>query len=177
MHSLIRIDFGDYSVAQHACLVVKLVEMLGGTFPQQLAALHHDDAEIVLGDVPSPMKEALRIMEGAQTSSWDRIEKRHNRAIEARYYVDLEDPVIKRADTIILAWEIRRIVPYTDRPHFGELPQHETDPESGRRVFIDRDVLVPWEAHEAEERYMSLHEQLTYALSRSATEEENENAS
>src|SRR5215217_5777345 len=45
-----------YSVAEHAMLVRYLVRKGGETPAVQLAALHHDSHEYVLGDVPTPLK-------------------------------------------------------------------------------------------------------------------------
>lgn len=48
-----------YSVAQHAVFVSKRVERKGHGRKTQLAALHHDDAEAFLGDIPRPLKPLL----------------------------------------------------------------------------------------------------------------------
>src|SRR5688572_24187363 len=49
-------NYGPYSVAQHSVLVARVVEAKGGYPPQILAAIHHDDAEVVTGDIPTPIK-------------------------------------------------------------------------------------------------------------------------
>jgi hypothetical protein len=49
-----------YSVAEHAVAVSRRVERKGVTEPEILLdALHHDDAEAYLGDIPRPMKPLL----------------------------------------------------------------------------------------------------------------------
>lgn len=48
-----------YSVAEHSVFVSIRVERKGGSKYEQLAALHHDDAEAYLGDIPRPMKPLL----------------------------------------------------------------------------------------------------------------------
>lgn len=45
-----------YSVAEHAVLVARRVQSLGHSERTVLAALHHDDAEAFLGDIPAPLK-------------------------------------------------------------------------------------------------------------------------
>jgi hypothetical protein len=48
-----------YCVAEHAYWVSKRLEWLGHDVDVQLAGLHHDDAEFVMGDVTTPMKRYL----------------------------------------------------------------------------------------------------------------------
>lgn len=48
-----------YSVAQHAVFVAERVKRKGAGIAEQLAALHHDDAEAFLGDIPRPLKPLL----------------------------------------------------------------------------------------------------------------------
>lgn len=47
------------TVAEHACLVARRVRDVGGTQLEQLAALHHDDSEALVKDVPAPLKRLL----------------------------------------------------------------------------------------------------------------------
>ena len=47
-----------YSVAQHAVLVSRVVEKMAGPF-EALYALHHDDHEFLLKDIPSPLKNYI----------------------------------------------------------------------------------------------------------------------
>lgn len=48
-----------YSVAEHACLVYRLVKDLGASPDLCLAALHHDSHEAYVGDIPTPVKRKL----------------------------------------------------------------------------------------------------------------------
>lgn len=48
-----------YSVAEHAYYVSKRLEWMGMPVPVQLAGLHHDDAETVIGDITTPLKRYL----------------------------------------------------------------------------------------------------------------------
>ena len=49
----------EVTIADHAVLVMRLTESLGGTVRQQFAALHHDDHEAYLSDIPSPVTRTL----------------------------------------------------------------------------------------------------------------------
>ena len=48
-----------FSVAEHAVFCSIRVERQGHSRVMQMAALHHDDAEAYLGDIPRPMKPLL----------------------------------------------------------------------------------------------------------------------
>ncbi len=48
-----------YSVAQHSVFCAERVRREGYGRKRQLAALHHDDAEAFLGDIPRPLKPLL----------------------------------------------------------------------------------------------------------------------
>lgn len=48
-----------YSVAEHAYYVSKRLEWMGLPVAVQLAGLHHDDAEAVIGDITTPLKRYL----------------------------------------------------------------------------------------------------------------------
>lgn len=156
-------NFGRYSVAQHAYVVATLVSQMGGTPSQQLAALHHDDAEIATGDQPSPFKAAMRIEAGGVVTAYDVLEDRYNKAIEMRYLIDLDDPLIKTADQIVLGWEIRRLVPPDSRKVF-KIPQCDHCPLTGRPIKIGHTMLQPWEPTKAAAYYLDLHEQLEFAI-------------
>lgn len=48
-----------YSVAEHAVFVSRRIERKGYSTAAQMCALHHDDAEAYLGDIPRPLKPLL----------------------------------------------------------------------------------------------------------------------
>lgn len=141
-------NYGPYSVAQHAVLVAETVARLGGTPLQQLAGLHHDDTEAVLGDLPSPVKSLC--------PDFRTLEKRLEVAVNARYGVDVNDELVKEADRILFCAEIKWLVP---REHhhlylpYGD-PSYRVDmqPEGTEFVF--------WSADEARKTYLTLHEEL-----------------
>lgn len=93
-----------YSVAEHSLWVSRLVR------PQhRLAALLHDAAEAVLGDVSQPLKRLL--------PDYRAIEQRVEAAILGQFGVTLPlHPVIKAADTLMLAAEAAQLMP----PHDDE---------------------------------------------------------
>lgn len=87
-----------YSVAQHAVYTSYLV-------PAEFAyeALHHDDAEAVLGDVSSPLKRLL--------PEYKVIERRVEAAMRAQFGLPaIESPEVKHADLRMLATEKRDLM-------------------------------------------------------------------
>ena len=109
-----------YSVAEHSLLVVEIIEReiaehSPGTL---LAALLHDAHEAYIGDITSPVKQALaRIAaaDGRTTSDWARIEANLQHDVMARFgcLIDWEcrRDLIKTADLIALATERRDLMP------------------------------------------------------------------
>jgi hypothetical protein len=97
---------GFYSVAQHAVFVSKRVERRGHSLRAQMEALHHDDAEAYLGDIPRPMKPLLGDAYGALTKKMDAA------IVQA---LDLPVPAykhaIKDADNFALFVEARYLLP------------------------------------------------------------------
>jgi hypothetical protein len=120
-----------YSVAQHSVLVSRIVS------PENaLAALFHDAAEAYLGDVSRPLKALLP----------------DYRAIERRFEADvfrklgLPEKIpdeVKRADTTLLATEIRDLMPVHPgvcSSIAGALPYRiePLPPEEAFELFFDR---------------------------------------
>lgn len=129
-----------YSVAQHAVLVSRLVPEECG-----LEALHHDDSEYVLPDVPSPVKPYLWGFKAA--------ELRVARAIsEAFGLSDSMYPVIKNADRRILVDEIKALMAPSKK---GWKKQPEPFGIS----------IEPWTPEEAEQHYLKRHAELAAARS------------
>lgn len=84
-----------YSVAEHSCAVARRVAELGGPVRQ---ALLHDAAEAYVGDVSSPLKQAMRAIGGR---AYDILERRvWVRAICPAFGLDERlHPLVKQADS------------------------------------------------------------------------------
>lgn len=157
-------NYGAYSVAQHAVNVADVASELGyrvmgdddldwvQIHTLELAALHHDDAEAVTGDIPSPVKRELR-------ESFQPIEDSLNHAIEDRYELDrgtLDNHLIKEADLIVFCAEVRMLVPKEAWPAYTQ--------DVG--VGVDHNLslqpswtsIVPWTANKAFATYMDYHD-------------------
>lgn len=98
-----------YSVAEHAVFVSIRIARRGGSKFEQIAALHHDDAEAYLGDVPRPMKPLLGDAYGQMTERMDE-------AILIGLDLplapdDLHTAAIKDADNWALFVEARHLLP------------------------------------------------------------------
>jgi 5'-deoxynucleotidase YfbR-like HD superfamily hydrolase len=121
-----------YSVAQHSCLVARIVEDLWQRehgekcpAPVALAALLHDAPEAYLGDVNTPLKRAMRRLGGGGASPYDEIAARFEAAIEwVLCPGELPTPqareLIKRADSVALATEYAQLFHGTPPRPWGE---------------------------------------------------------
>lgn len=94
-----------YSVAEHAVLCYVIAQRDREATPSlNLAALHHDDAEAYIGDVPSPMKPLLGDPWRRLETVWDAVTM--NAAGLPSHFHDAA--VVKRADydavTVEAAW-------------------------------------------------------------------------
>lgn len=136
-------NYGPYSVAQHATLVSAVVKQLGGTYSQQMAALHHDDSEMVVGDMPNPVK---RLCPGFES-----IERRIQDAVGSRYMVDIHDEMVRKADLMMHHAEVHYLVPQRDKWMFDVEPPN---------FSLARDLIYPWDADKAMARYLDLHDEL-----------------
>ena len=132
-----------FSVAQHALLVVELLE--GHDRAVRLAGLLHDGAEYVIGDIVSPLKAILG-------ESYHATEDRVQRAIHMRFGLPAELPsgwraLIKRADRASAAGEAVALAGFSTeeaRQYFGD--------EVGRSY--DSALLEPLDVEEAEGRFL-----------------------
>lgn len=125
----------DYSVAQHSLLVAELV-------PQEhrLHALLHDAPEAYTCDVPSPMKEAMRII-AAHThmpSAYDVIERGVWKAICRRFDLSPElPPEVTKADRDAMKIEAPRLQPMGWMlPHWDHA-RKEPPPHIDEQAVID----------------------------------------
>jgi hypothetical protein len=94
-----------FSVAEHAVLVSRRVEAVGGSHVELLAGLHHDDPEAYLGDIPRPIKPLLEPEYGKLTA---RMEK----ALQIALSIPLAmTSTVKDADVWALHVEARHLLP------------------------------------------------------------------
>lgn len=97
-----------YSVAQHAVFVRDLVVAdPDSTLTDHRAALHHDDAEAFLGDIPSPLKPLLG-------EPWELLENNWNATLcellDLPYEI-FSSRVIKKWDEFAVYYEGSRLMP------------------------------------------------------------------
>ncbi len=152
-----------YSVAQHSVLVSNLVNNLVAPDPNlQWQALHHDDAEAYLGDVPTPLKQLL--------PDFKKIESDVERVISNKFHLNMVlDPVVKIADLQALMLEREVLIP-ADSNNFKwtcfngiPKPKHQDivplSPKAAEQLFLDRytsiwsDVLRKPKNHLSINRY------------------------
>jgi hypothetical protein len=142
-------QYGTYSVAQHAVLVSKCLRAFGHSARVQLAGLHHDDAEVVTSDVPSPVK---RICPDVQA-----LEAKLQAAINERYGVDVNCKEVREVDQIIYHAEVNRLVPRDARWMY---PGTEGKP----RFTTTWASMRPWSPAEAFANYMDCHDRLVHEM-------------
>jgi uncharacterized protein len=141
-----------FSVAQHSILVEQLVGELRpkGPRPLRLAALLHDAAEYVIGDLISPFKAAVGI-------DYKALEKRLAGAIHVRFGLPAElaaedVALIKRADKMSAYFEATQLAGFTipeARKFFG-IPRGASPPR-----------LNPLPATEAQALYLERFRRLS----------------
>lgn len=88
-----------YSVAEHCCLMSDWVlEQPWGDPMKALVALHHDDAEAYIGDLPRPAKQNM--------PQFKAVEERIDEAVARRFGLEYPHPAwLKDVDTRILVDE------------------------------------------------------------------------
>lgn len=125
-----------YSVAQHSVLAARLVKD-----PQKWAmhALLHDAQEAYVGDMSRPLKMALRSFSGAKnTSPYDEIEARVERAVRAKFGLGEKSEDEKRAVTEV---DMRLVM--TEKDLLGKAPQDwEVDAQPFPLVLRPQTALV-----------------------------------
>lgn len=74
---------------------------------ERFTALMHDAHEAFVGDVPRPLKLAMRALStSGQTSAYDLVEKGAMAAVALRFDLLYPHPeVVHRADNLVLGWE------------------------------------------------------------------------
>ena len=141
-----------FSVAQHCVLVERFVHDLKpqATRSLRLAALLHDAAEYVIGDLISPFKAAVGI-------DYKAFEKRLDRAIHVRFGLAAESTpedaaLIKRTDRISAYFEATQLAGFnvTEARKFFGTPSRVVPPR-----------LVPLPATEAQALYLERFRRLS----------------
>jgi 5'-deoxynucleotidase YfbR-like HD superfamily hydrolase len=127
-------DIG-YPVAQHSFYVSLLV-------PEEIAmeALHHDDSEAVMKDLPKPLKMMLPGYSDIEKS----VERDMFRRMGLRFPMDMR---IKEADNIMLVTEMEDLQGRTNVPGYEGIK---------RAPF----KVVPWTAKKAYEMFKKRHIEL-----------------
>lgn len=160
-------------VAQHAVVVSRLAEELASTWNKReadlavvegmahplvyvthvaYAALHHDDVEAVIGDMPKPLKDM------PEMASFKALEERLFRSAFGPAlgltWEDVEHPIVKRADEIDLATQARAWMPQNWQwwRHLKEAPHAPYE---------------VWSDAQAEDEYLRRHYELLERLGRS----------
>lgn len=140
-------NWGALSVAQHALTVVAMVRHLDGSYKQQLSALHHDDSEMIIGDIPNPIKQSCPELVA--------LENRIHNALNIKYGIYIQDDLIKKADFMVFQNEVRCLVPPTSQHLFERYNVDECEVLLTRRSF----TLIS--AQEAAAAWYDMHQELT----------------
>ncbi len=138
-----------YSVAEHSVRVARLLAGEGCHQETVLGGLLHDGSEAFLPDVPRPIKLADGFRE-----IWAPIECRVQVAVNTAFGLSVDihkEPIIKRADNVLLATEKRDLM-NADKYEWAGLP----DPLDER--------IVPWTPLQAERRFLALARELMERL-------------
>lgn len=139
------------SVAQHCLIVEAVASDRNRDWPRswRLAALLHDSAEYVIGDLISPFKTAIgldykafenRLMEAVHTAF----------ALPARL-PDAINTAIKDADRIAAYYEATRLAGFAEDEarHFFGVPDGLSKPLARELISLE-----PWAAAEAQARFL-----------------------
>ncbi|MBX9684039.1 MAG: HD family hydrolase [Hyphomicrobium sp.] len=144
-----------FSVAQHCLVVTEIVAELHADASRQFlrAALLHDAAEYVIGDLISPFKAAIGL-------DYRAFETRLLSAIHERFAVtDLSDAMrvaIKNADRIAAFYEATTLAGFEiveARTYFG----HASIPHNLVRQLEN---LAAWPANTAQSTYLSIYDKI-----------------
>lgn len=157
-HSLAQINrfaghtVRPYSVAEHSLLVCRIVEGMGLGADAQLLALMHDAHECIVGDVSTPVKQALG-------KAW--IELENAQAFALRVAYGLSDAcrrhaaAVKAADLIALATERRDLLGFDPGRNLPwpvlDTPGAQVQPLAAQHTRLDSLTLcaLGWRHHRA----------------------------
>lgn len=141
------------SVAQHSVNVAHLLAIRGADAMTQLIGLLHDAHEAYMGDVPTPVGEALEQIAGIDAVSI--LKHRIDAAIARRFHLQPEPPRIRAvaaADRSMLAGEWRDLMPGpcpidADPPPFAIKPARADRAEEQFLAAFARLQLADGTAH------------------------------
>lgn len=96
-----------YSVAEHTCVMRDWVKARGGSPRDCLTALHHDDAEYIIGDLPRPIKWKM--------SQFKEVESKLDQVLALTFGTEWPMPKwLKDIDSRILKDERRQVMRRSD---------------------------------------------------------------
>lgn len=140
------------SVAEHAVFVSIRVERKTASKTLALAALHHDDSEAYLGDIPRPLKPLLGESYGILTTQMD---DAITDALELPFNADeFHHPDITNADDWSVFVEARNLLPSQG---FGWTGHPDKDTEIPSRIIIPDYWLGGLDPDEAELLFLKRH--------------------
>jgi len=106
-----------YNVAAHSMHVCDIVKREGGTLSAQLAALHHDAHEYLMGDITTPFKEFVNLISlNALAVIEAQLQRRVLEALMVRTAYVSNRKLIHRADMMALGAERRDLQPASTEP-------------------------------------------------------------
>lgn len=149
-----------YSVAEHAVFCSIRAERLGLGRQAQLMALHHDDAEAYLGDIPRPLKPLLGRVYGELS---DRMDAAIVEALALPFsWTAFHLPNIKTIDTWALLVEARFLLPSQGKGwYLGEQGAHAWGlEEQPSRIVVPDYWLGGLTPRKAEKLYLNRHKEL-----------------
>ncbi len=147
----------SFCVAQHALIVEAIAEEQGSAWDDRwrMAALLHDAAEYVIGDLISPFKTAIGL-------DYKAFEQRLMGAVHVRFGLPAVLPVavgaqIKRADGIAAYYEATRLAGFSldEAAEFFGRPGGLSPP-----LTETLQALAPWPAHVAQVKFIARYQAL-----------------
>lgn len=139
-----------YSSGEHAVRVSWHVRDTGGSIMQQYVALHHDDSDYCLPDVPTPLKVLPEF-------AWFReLEHLHQDLCYKRFGCIVDDySVIKRSDVVLLLTEKRDLMSKKNA-NWGHKYTEKPIPKPYK--------ISPWSPRKAKTEYLRRHRELYNAI-------------
>ena len=132
-----------YSVAEHSCLVLQIVnDLAGGEASReiQIAALLHDATEAYVNDVSTPLKRLLQDYRAVEASVWAAISKKFGISEELPKIVKAADKLAYFIERNQLmpgrAAEIDKITGFDTNPELPELCVVPLLPKPAYKLFM-----------------------------------------